>query len=394
MVTTTLDSQTAVIIGLVSNIVLAVSVQVQRYAKKQIVHLALHGLPPLNFKLIWNVALSLLLVAECTNLIQYGLSPHETISAIGVFTIVCNVVLPPLMFVSNSRTVTGCLLSMTGILLLILKRGDVPEVPDPLVFDRNTRLLILAELASCICAQIYVNLDPGHCVRKFMAPTMMSGLIGSFSVASLQYAAANADVKAELVVSFLIVCWILQVFLMSALLHSFPVWQVLPHHFMIFTLYMFLNNGIMFHAFRFDNLGQSLLSGTANLLGFAGAWIGARPKFDLPTNLLESGALAEIAGPAKQKMGQVVSEEYHAALHPEAENPDGNCRCLDSDQGYLCLCEVYRTYKSEQLRRSDGYVLQSFSSGAVSSSSNRIGSLTRIPGSSATLPPMRHESLG
>lgn len=341
-------SEMAVIIGLLSNIVLALSIQLQKYAKRKIIHLALHGLPSVSSKLIWSAAISLLLAAECSNLIQYGVSPLENISALGVYTIVSNCVLPPLMFDHTQNTVFGAMLYMSALFIQIVKPSTEHSRLGPFLFDNSTKLLLMLELASCLIALYIQSLDSTNYTRRFISSILISGLVGSTAVAGIQFGSSNENVRPEYVLLFVIVCWIIEIVVLSYLLRTFPVWQVVPHHFSVFTAYMYFNTGVMYQGFTYANFGPNVIAGLANVLIIVGSWVGAKPHLDIPNNILESGDFCLIRDEAQNQMEQRATQtQQQAAATPGSDMPPG-CTCLDSDSGYYCMCDVYMNYKSNK----------------------------------------------
>lgn len=339
--------QTTIIIGLISNIILGASVQLQKYAKREMIHLALHGLPPLDFKVLWNSSLSLLLVAECTNLVQYGSSSSRMISPLGEFTLFSNCVLPPLIIDNQGLTVWGSLITMVGILFQILKFDEQGYSEKyAFVFNTESKVLIILEISSCVIAHLLQCRDPGSCLRKLSAGTMLSGMVGAASVALLQLVYTENSTNTSLLITAVLVCWVLEILLLYENLQYFSAWQVLPHHFVLFTLFMYLNTGILFQGFKNDAVSTNILDGLGNLLLFIGVWIAAKPHFDLPVNILESGVLNEISETAKRRLAELTLAENVCELPTE----NNSTICLDNDRGYMVLREEYRRLLADRLR--------------------------------------------
>lgn len=221
---------------------------------------------------------------EISNFAAYGLAPASVVSPLGVFSVISNCVILPLLFdkTPHIETVTGTVIAMPGILLLILAAPSLSVPPDGPQFGPIVTPYIVANLVACIglaFARLLAKNDPA---KQFFPNVGMCALMGSFSVLaikgmSLSIVGHHKEISAPMCLLIFLGTTILQFSILIDTLQHFAMHQVIPHHFIMFTALVTIGSNVLFHEFSISTSVAKIEFAFGALLSIVGVLISARP---------------------------------------------------------------------------------------------------------------------
>jgi len=336
--------QTTVATTIIGNITLQLAIQIQRYAKRQIINLALHGFSTDHQENLWQGGTTLLIVAECFFYLMFGLGRDSQMLPMGVFTIMANTVLPPLYFESSNHAATGALLSQAGILLIILVT-PATEVSAIVLSGIDLDSVVTRY---CICSQLIIGLGfcairgykPENCSLKLVANCGLSSLMGSYTVAVIE-SVATGVIKPSTAMGLVGILLVLESSLLIESLKIFPVWQVVPHQFSLFVTFISLNKVLVFHQLDYLSVATKIMLGIGYTLLIAGVWSAAKPHLDIPPDIQRTGMM-----PVLEQ--RVIESWQNGHIHSNTANLNetftpGNSywSALCTQYGHSCLRNEY-----------------------------------------------------
>lgn len=336
--------ETAIATTVLGNILLSFSIHLQKYAKRKIIHLALHGADRVSLKRVWKVGLSLLVMAECFYFIAIGLfSGKDELSALTVFTMVSNIVLPPLFYEHHEHTICGSLLSQFGILLLIMTKHTIPSGTVRFNWDDNlTKVAVTLELILGIAFAIVRSFQPRSCSLKIFSNCGISSLMGSHVATAVRAMSVlpGSDRAQPILAAIVLISFILELVLVSESLKFFSAFQVVPHHFSMLMAVSHFNKMTIFRGV--DEYTVFELTAVSSAYAFItwGVWVAARPHLDVPVNISETGLLPEMQRRVMSRLVAAASTNANEHLQFNGSQNCQNCP-LDTMWGRASLCEEF-----------------------------------------------------
>lgn len=280
-------SQVGILTAILGNVAVNLSLNLQRYAKRRLVRMALYGIhPPSSTDFVLYAGMGLLIAGECTNFIAYGLAPASIVSPLGVLAVVSNCVIPPLLFdeAPSIHTTTGTTIALPGILLLIMSAPD-DEDRFVLPLEPESRLFVSAAFITGIglCCLSYTRLPHPIMLRVHSA---LAALMGSICVLCIKCSCLVVSRQGDLsAIAFLVLCTVISGILQAVVfvqsLRTYPLWQVVPHHFVFFTVFVGLGSAVILHEFDSSTWKSKVEFLTGCLLTIAGVSISARPHEEM-----------------------------------------------------------------------------------------------------------------
>lgn len=365
--------KSAVAASIVANIILCLSIELQKYAKRQIIELALHGLPSLSVERMWRGAFALLVVAECMYYVWYGLSGTTTMTPMGVYTVVANCVLPPLLYESRPQTTMGSICTMMGILVLIFVPAQQNCEP-ALYWDSNLKSVLIVALFVCMGLCAIRAYKPANCSLKLTANCGITSLLGAFSVGCIKLLTSDSLTNGEsctlggddsnglctyipLGWALLLIIFVLQLVLLAETLEYFPVWQVVAHHHILFSIFLLAENIAVFKLYDKDDEWAVFTACIAHVLQFIGVWIAARPHLDIPASISSSEMLPRLAEIYRRE-DEAERSDRTTGDYAQRRRSDYNPVVANqmNQMKLCCVQEAYCSMMHDYLKRNEGFI--------------------------------------
>lgn len=223
---------------------------------------------------------------ECTTFIAYGLAPVSVISPFGVFAIISNCIIPPLIFGENPtrRQLVGTALALPGVLLLILSSPDMPPEPQ-IIWNESVRMYAVGSLLLSMIVATGGSFARDDEPLRLLTDSILGALMGAYSVLTtkclwLFLASKVQVVTPHMVLTFLVaitVTMLLQFAFLYDMLRAFAAWLVVAVHFSFFTIFVAIGSGIVFGEFRYrtDLTRLEFVVGCALIV--IGVWVASLP---------------------------------------------------------------------------------------------------------------------
>lgn len=362
--------KSAVAASIVANIILGFSIELQKYAKRKIIELALHGLPAESVERMWRGAFALLVVAQCMYYVWYGLSGTTTMTPIGVYTAIANCVLPPLFYESRPQTTIGSLCTMMGILALIF----VPAQNNSEIvihWDNGLKYTLAVFLVVCMGLCILRSYKPANCSLKLTANCGVTSLLGAFSVGCIKLLTDSSILNGDTCTvgndsgglcayiplgwALLLIIFVIQLLLLAETLEYFPVWQVVAHHHILFSIFLLAEN---ITVFKLYDEGDSLAVTTACLahaLQFLGVWTAAKPHLDIPASIPSSKMLPLLKEIYHHEDQTSMNDEGATLSHTQGIVNNPQLNNYRNEMKLCCVQEVYCSMMHKKLKTIEGF---------------------------------------
>ncbi|KAK9479034.1 magnesium transporter NIPA-domain-containing protein [Lipomyces japonicus] len=210
----------------------------------------------------WWLGIALMIAGETGNFLAYGFAPASIVSPLGVIALISNCIVAPIFFHEEFRLrdFFGVLIAIAGAVTVVLSSNATEEVLDP-------RLILLA--ISQLSFQIYVGITIvcmtvlSICSNRFgdrliFIDISLVALFGGYTALStkavssfITYSLSRAFTYpiTYILVLILILSAILQVKYLTRALQRFSSTQVIPTHFVFFTLSVIIGSAILYQDF-------------------------------------------------------------------------------------------------------------------------------------------------
>lgn len=196
---------------------------------------------------------------------------------------------------------------MPGILLLILAAPGLKRPEEAPEFGPEVRAYVIYYLVACIVLALCRVTAQTNSKRHFFSNVMMGALMGSCSVLSIKALSLRVlchrpEINVPICTMILFGGAILQFSLLIETLQYFAMYQVIPHHFILFTILVATGSYVIFHEFSIsDGLTLvELVMGSG--LSVGGVFVAARPHEHSPQ---EPFASASQSGPSMRREPQL-----------------------------------------------------------------------------------------
>ncbi|KAG5363345.1 NIPA-like protein 3 [Yarrowia sp. B02] len=277
------------------NIIISVALNLQRYA-----HIRLEAdsdSPHYTSSKVWWCGLTLMTIGEAGNFLAYAFAPASVVSPLGVFAIVANCLIAPIVFKERVRwsNMLGVGVTVVGILFVVLSatsaQSDTPEEP------RDPHAMIMAALQhrsflvyiACVCVAVVLLLHfSRQQLRQQTALFVYLGLVALFgaltalstkavsSLLSFAFLKALYDPLTYACAFVLAATAVFQINFLNRALQTFPSTVVIPTHFVLFTLSVIVGSDMTYHDFDGMSRGQITCFVGGCLVTFGGVTVIAR----------------------------------------------------------------------------------------------------------------------
>lgn len=171
---------------------------------------------------------------------------------------------------------------MPGILLLILASPSLSIPPDGPDFGPSVVPYVMVNLLVCIGLAFARLLAKNQPAKQFFPNVGMCALMGSFSVLaikgmSLSIIGHHKEISAPMCLLIFIGSSALQFSILFETLQNFPMHQVIPHHFIMFTALVTGGSRVLFNEFSISTTIAKIEFAVGALLSIAGVLISAKP---------------------------------------------------------------------------------------------------------------------
>lgn len=278
------------------NVVISVALNLQRYAHIRIE--ADNASPHYTSSRVWWAGLALMTLGEAGNFLAYAFAPASVVSPLGVFAIISNCLIAPIMFKERLRwaNMAGVAVTVAGILFVVLSATSAqndtrpPEPVDPHAMimravQQKSFLVYICCVAAAVAGLMHATRQQ---LRQQTALFVYLGLVALFgaltalstkavsSLLSFAFLRALYDPLTYACVIVLAGTAVLQINYLNRALQTFPSTVVIPTHFVLFTLSVIIGSATTYHDFDGMTMGQIACFVGGCIVTFGGVTVIAR----------------------------------------------------------------------------------------------------------------------
>ncbi|AOW07141.1 magnesium transporter NIPA-domain-containing protein [Yarrowia lipolytica] len=278
------------------NIIISVALNLQRYA-----HIRLEAdvsSPHYTSSKVWWCGLALMTIGEAGNFLAYAFAPASVVSPLGVFAIVANCLIAPIVFKERVKwsNMMGVAVTVVGILFVVLSATSAQSDTRP-VEPRDPHAMIMAALQQksflvyivfvFVSATLLLHFSRQQ-LRQQTALFVYLGLVALFgaltalstkavsSLLSFAFLRALYDPLTYACAFVLAATAVFQINFLNRALQTFPSTVVIPTHFVLFTLSVIVGSAMTYHDFDGMTLGQITCFVGGCIITFGGVTVIAR----------------------------------------------------------------------------------------------------------------------
>ncbi|KAK9240205.1 magnesium transporter NIPA-domain-containing protein [Lipomyces kononenkoae] len=234
----------------------------------------------------WWLGIALMAIGETGNFLAYGFAPASTVSPLGVVALISNCIVAPIFFGEHFRLrdVAGVVVAIAGAVTVVFGSNAEEEFLDP-----QRILNAVAQMSFTVYVGVTLFLIAGLSVlsnkygdRLIFIDIALVALFGGYTALSTKavssllscalYRAFTFPITYGLVF-VLVFTAIMQVKYLSRALQRFESTQVIPTHFVFFTISVILGSAILYQDFNGASTAQLVQFGCGCFLTFIGVYL-------------------------------------------------------------------------------------------------------------------------
>ncbi|KAK7203947.1 magnesium transporter NIPA-domain-containing protein [Myxozyma melibiosi] len=231
----------------------------------------------------WWLGIVLMVTGEAGNFLAYGFAPASTVSPLGVVALISNCIVAPIFFHENFRVrdLLGVLVAILGAVVVVLASN-----PQEDYLDAHRILQAVSQLSfqiyvviTLVLIAVLVVASGRYGERWIMIDISLVALFGAYTALSTKALSSLLTYTLYRVFTFpityaliavLVLTAVMQVKYLSRALQHFDSTQVIPTHFVFFTLSVIIGSAILYQDFDGTSRAKTVQFFTGCLLTFAG----------------------------------------------------------------------------------------------------------------------------
>ncbi|KAK9469735.1 magnesium transporter NIPA-domain-containing protein [Lipomyces arxii] len=234
----------------------------------------------------WWLGIALMATGETGNFLAYGFAPASTVSPLGVVALISNCVVAPIFFHENfrPRDFAGVAVAIAGAVTVVLASNPEEDTLDPhsilaAVSQLSFRIYVVVTL-SLMC--VLAGLSSTFGARFIVVDIALVALFGGYTALSTKAVSSLLSYSLIRIFTFpityallavLVFTAVMQVKYLSRALQHFESTQVIPTHFVFFTLSVIFGSAILYQDFDGASSEQVLQFTVGCVLTFVGVWL-------------------------------------------------------------------------------------------------------------------------
>ncbi|KAB5570323.1 DUF803 domain membrane protein [Coniochaeta sp. 2T2.1] len=278
----------------------------------------------------WWLGQVLITVGEGGNFLAYGFAPASIVSPLGVFALIANCVIAPLLFkeVFTKRGFWGVVVAIAGAVTVVLSANTEETKLDPHDVWRaiTTMEFEIYVAVSCSLIAVLMWASPRYGNRTILIDLGLVGLLGGYTVLSTKgissmlssnFIGAFTTPITYVLIVILASTAIMQIRYVNRALQRFDSTQVIPIQFVTFTLCVILGSGVLYRDFERTSARQAAKFVGGCLLTFFGVYLIAAGR---PQDEEEEDFLSDEEG-VEETINLAEQERAAAQQNARAETP-------------------------------------------------------------------------
>ncbi|KAK9447213.1 magnesium transporter NIPA-domain-containing protein [Limtongia smithiae] len=234
----------------------------------------------------WWLGIMLMAIGEAGNFLAYGYAPASTVSPLGVVALISNCIVAPLFFHEKFRfrDFLGVVASIAGAVTVVFASNSQEDFLDPprilaAVSQLSFKIYVMVTVGLIIVLSglsnkygdriIYINIG---LVALFGGYTALSTKALSSLLTYTLYRVFTYPITYILVL-VLVFTAVMQVKYLSRALQQFESTQVIPTHFVFFTISVIVGSAILYQDFDGASGAKLTRFAFGCLLTFSGVWL-------------------------------------------------------------------------------------------------------------------------
>ncbi|KAK9369719.1 magnesium transporter NIPA-domain-containing protein [Lipomyces kononenkoae] len=234
----------------------------------------------------WWLGIALMAIGETGNFLAYGFAPASTVSPLGVVALISNCIVAPIFFHEQFRLrdFGGVVVAIAGAVTVVLASNPEEEFLDPRrILNAVAQLgfIIYVGVTFFLIAALSV-LSNKYGDRLIFIDIALVALFGGYTALSTKAVSSLLSYTLYLAFTFpityilifvLVFTAIMQVKYLSRALQRFESTQVIPTHFVFFTISVILGSAILYQDFSGASTAQLVQFGCGCFLTFIGVYL-------------------------------------------------------------------------------------------------------------------------
>ncbi|KAK9459583.1 magnesium transporter NIPA-domain-containing protein [Lipomyces oligophaga] len=234
----------------------------------------------------WWLGILLMVAGEAGNFIAYGFAPASTVSPLGVVALISNCIIAPIFFHEQFRLrdLFGVLIAIAGAVVVVLASNSQEDQLDPrriLAAVRQPGFLIYAGVTGLLII-VLSGSSTKYGNRFIFINIFLVALFGGYTALATKALSSLVTYTLYRIFTFwityvliaiLAVTAVLQVKYLSRALQQFGSTEVIPTHFVFFTLSVVVGSSILYQDFDGETEDQVTRFVVGCLLTFIGVYL-------------------------------------------------------------------------------------------------------------------------
>ncbi|KAK9387054.1 magnesium transporter NIPA-domain-containing protein [Lipomyces mesembrius] len=210
----------------------------------------------------WWLGIALMAIGETGNFLAYGFAPASTVSPLGVVALISNCIVAPIFFHERirSRDLVGVVVAIAGAVTVVFASNPEEEFLDPQrILNAVTQMSFEIYVGVTLFLMVVLGvLSNKYGERLIFIDIALVALFGGYTALSTKAVSSLLSYTLYRVFTFpityllvfiLIFTAIMQVKYLSRALQRFESTQVIPTHFVFFTISVILGSAILYQDF-------------------------------------------------------------------------------------------------------------------------------------------------